>query len=283
MIWVIGGGGLVGEGLKSQKWNAEVRYFSSRDYDINNCQQFGPISCDTVVDLVPSPFVSINETNEEDYHQKYTDPHIKFISKALLDGVKNYIFVSSGGSIYGHIEKGTRADESFPTRPVSNYGKSKLKIENALTELSTKHQTRYIILRPGNVFNENFQSSLQKGLIGALVNCVKMNNVFSLFGKTEISKDYISNGDVGSAIIKAAHSDLNGVFNIGLGEAYSILEIIEMFEKKFSKKILIEYKPALQADIEWTCLNTSQAENLLKYKPKKTLPCWINSIRVNEF
>lgn len=277
-IWVLGGGGQIGEGLLTHHWNADVRYFSKEECNILNSDLEFYFDCDTIVDLVPSPFVSNASMDPAWYDQTYTAPHVKFMSRALAGGVKNYIFTSSGGSVYGDAPTGVNITESYPTGPVSSYGKSKIILENALMELSEKYESRYIILRPGSAFNANPRSPRQRGLIGALLNCFLNDKTFSLYGSFDIAKDYISNVDVGSAIIKAAHYDKSGIFNIGTGHAYSIKEVIDLFESKFKKKLSLVHNEAIQSDVAWYCLDSTKASEAFGFKVETPLTGWLDSI-----
>ncbi len=277
-IWVVGGYGQIGEGLKEHAWIDEVNYISRDELDILNLETPFKFQCETIVDLVPSPKITTTKISEEDYTLKYTLPHIEFMKKALSDGVKNYIFTSSGGSVYGHVSAGSKIDESFPLHPVSNYGKSKLLIERALIEQSEKYHARFVILRPGNSYNENPNSKRQAGLIGALIDCFVNNKEFNLYGGLDISKDYISNKDIAEAIIKSSKTSVSGVFNLGTGVAHSIKSILDLFEEKFQKTISINHKDALVEDVSWNCLDGTHTKKVLRFEAKDKLSFWLDSV-----
>lgn len=271
-IWVLGGSGLLGNALKSlvdsqnSKWNFPTR----EQIDINVHNQILPFSQeDTVVDLVPPAYVreSQNLTNDE-YHQRYTNPHLDFITRVCNSGVKKYIFVSSGGSVYGKKQNRIPFSESDNLNPISFYGESKMLQEKKLSAEASKNNVLYSILRPSNIFNENFESPIQKGLVGTMLKKIIVGEAVDIFGTTSIAKDYVASSDVAQAIFKSIDYNQNGIFNIGFGKTTSILEIIEAFEYRFKTKVSLNLKPFNNQDVDWFALDVSKAHSILDFKAK---------------
>jgi nucleoside-diphosphate-sugar epimerase len=95
----------------------------------------------------------IKETKENKplYYKVNRDLAYETAKKAKLEGVKQFIFLSSM-SVYG-IEKGV-IDENTPLEPNTHYGKSKLQAEELINRL-TSDSFNVAILRPPMVYGEN--------------------------------------------------------------------------------------------------------------------------------
>ncbi|MBU5305928.1 NAD-dependent epimerase/dehydratase family protein [Eubacterium callanderi] len=76
---------------------------------------------------------------------------VKLAQKAKLDGVKQFVFMSTMG-VYG-INYGTITKESIPV-PCTLYGKSKLKAEREL-QLMEDDNFKITIIRPPMIYGEN--------------------------------------------------------------------------------------------------------------------------------
>ena len=76
-----------------------------------------------------------------------------FLSILSQTNVRRFIYMSSGGSIYGPPFIAP-ISESHPLNPVTPYGRTKLAIENRLITFHEKTGIELAILRPGNIFGE---------------------------------------------------------------------------------------------------------------------------------
>lgn len=281
-IWVLGSNGLVGEALKKNSSNTNdysFHFLERKDFEIGNTNTVPFKEGDIVVDLVPSPFPreELNLTREE-YHQRFTDKHLAFIELAIKSGLDKYIFLSSGGTIYGDNPNKVNFIETDQLNPVSFYGESKKIIEDFLIKITGTHHTNYTILRCSNIFNADAGSLKQTGLIGVYLNRFRNKQTIDVFGDEGISKDYIANSDVADAILSVLQKGNNEVFNIGTGKSYSITNIINAFEKSFNQKAVISYKASIRNDVKKFVLNSDKANGILNFKAKVDVIDWILSI-----
>jgi nucleoside-diphosphate-sugar epimerase len=115
-------------------------------------------------------------------------------------GLKKFVFVSSI-SAAGPSEKGRALRESDPSRPISNYGRSKLLAEKAVLEY--KDRLSAVILRPPNVLGPR-----QKELFESIKLIKK--KIMPLVGTGEPQTSLCYVGDVVDAIILTAESEKAG-------------------------------------------------------------------------
>lgn len=111
--------------------------------------------------------------------------------------LKKFLFVSSI-SAAGPSEKGKAIKESDPTRPISNYGRSKLLAEQSVLENSDRIPA--VILRPSNVLGPR-----QKELFIS-IKLVK-RKIMPLVGTGEPQTSLCYVGDVVDALILTAESE----------------------------------------------------------------------------
>ena len=231
----------------------------------------------------------------------------------------NFIF-SSSATVYPHnaikpLTEETPASASNTSYNsiitcYSPYGTSKLMCEQILHDISSADDYwNIIILRYFNpvgnhlssLIGDNFKE-LKGGmnLFTAILN-KKYNNIpVTIFGNKYPTidgtavRDYIHVLDVADAHIKSAeqYKDKKGleVFNIGTGNGYSVLEIINKFNKL---EFGIEYKfvDARKGDVAELWADCTKAEHILNWKPSRTLndmvqstiQYYLNSIRNEKY
>ena len=107
--------------------------------------------------------------NEEMYYRVNRDLTVEVAKKAKAEGVKQFIFLSSG-SVYG-MESGIITKETKPT-PKSYYGKSKLQAEEIISGLESSVY-KICIVRPLMVYGEGCKGNYQ-----TIVKIIKKSPVF---------------------------------------------------------------------------------------------------------
>lgn len=104
--------------------------------------------------------VHIKETkeNEEIYYRVNRDLVYETALKAKVEGVKQFIFLSSM-SVYG-LKTGV-VDSDTPLKPTSNYGKSKLEGEELIKSLNDNN-FKVVILRPPMIYGRGCKGNYQR-------------------------------------------------------------------------------------------------------------------------
>ncbi len=107
--------------------------------------------------------------NTDLYYKVNRDLAIETAQKAKLDGVRQFVFLSSM-SVYG-LDVGVITEETQP-KPTSNYGKSKYEAEQGLVKLACD-TFQVAVLRPPMVYGEGCKGNYQ-----TIVKLVKKFPVF---------------------------------------------------------------------------------------------------------
>jgi UDP-glucose 4-epimerase len=204
-------------------------------------------------------------------------------TKSLLDAcknsfVKNFLF-SSSCTVYG--SKKIFFTENSKKFPISVYGKTKTKCENLIKKY---FKGNYCVLRYFNVAGSS--SSKKIGQINQKdqlfkklsLESLKKKPVFSIYGFDYGTKDgtcvrdYIHVNDLVDIHLKILKKlkDTNKsiVLNCGYGHGYSVLQIINEFEKFTKNKISIKYLSRRRGDAEQAVANIRKLKKYLKWKPR---------------
>ena len=204
--------------------------------------------------------------------------------------VKNMVF-SSSATVYG-IPKGVPMDETFPTGATNPYGRTKLMLEEIFKDLYVSdNDWNIILLRYFNPIGAH-----KSGLIGEDPNGIP-NNLVPYIQQVAIGKldclgvngddydtpdgtgvrDYIHVVDLANGHIKALEKlkemkknpnvKEKGVliYNLGTGHGYSVLEVLQSFEKVVGKPIKYEIKDRRPGDIAICYADTKKAKEELGF------------------
>jgi UDP-glucose 4-epimerase len=135
------------------------------------------------------------------------------------------VFSSTGGAIYGELERPAREDD--PQEPLSPYGTSKLAAEQYLATFTRLYGTPHIALRFGNVYGPRQDPHGEAGVVAIFLGRLRDGETSRIFGDGRQTRDYVYAGDVASAILLAIDRDGGGVFNVGTGIETSVLELYQ--------------------------------------------------------
>jgi len=169
-------------------------------------------------------------------------------------GVKNIVF-SSSATVYGDPHS-VPIKEDFPVSPTNPYGRTKLMIEDILKDLfiSDKawnimllryfnpvgaHQSGRIGEDPNDIPN-NLMPYISQVAVGKLSELSVFGNDYPTIDGTGV-RDYIHVVDLAKghicALEKLNKSPGLMTINLGTGRGYSVLEMVEEFEKASGRKI----------------------------------------------
>ena len=209
--------------------------------------------------------------------------------KAMDNHGINKIVFSSSANVYGDPAS-LPIKEGFPLFPNNPYGKSKLIIEEILQDLNKyDHTLKIAILRYFNPVGAH-----KSGEIGEDPNGIPSNLMpyisqvaagklekLSIFGNDYPTKDgtgvrdYIHVVDLAIAHIKALEKLTEYsrmlICNLGTGQGYSVLEMVEAFEKASGKEIPYKIVSRRAGDIATCYADSSLAHEELGWKAKRDL------------
>ena len=223
----------------------------------------------------------------EYYHNNITGTLI------LLKLMKKYnckrIVFSSSATVYGNPAE-LPITEDFPLSTTNPYGSTKLMIEQILQDVNVSDEKFSVaILRYFNPIGAH-----KSGLIGERPNGIP-NNVMpyivgvakgkypelTVFGNDYPTpdgtgvRDYIHVVDLAKGHLKALDRIRKEagvkIYNLGTGNGYSVLELVQNFEKMNNIKVNNKIGPRRPGDIPACYANASKAEKELGWKAEKKI------------
>lgn len=190
-------------------------------------------------------------------------PTLKLL--AIMDkyNVKDIIYLSSGGAIYGDLLKGAHCEEEA-VYPKSSYGIVKLAIEKYLISYGELYGFNPLILRVSNPFGK-YHYNMRQGIINVAIRKALGGETVQVWGDGEGRKDYIFVEDLAAIIM---HFVVNGwksdVYNVASGSCYSVNELLDCI-KLYIPSLTVEYSSAKASDVQDFTLSIDKLKKLIPH------------------
>jgi UDP-glucose 4-epimerase len=193
------------------------------------------------------------------------DGLLNVLECARRHGTRRFVFVSSGGVVYGEPEL-RPTPETAPKAPLSPYGVTKLTAEFYLNCYRVVHGVEYAALRYSNVYGPRQDPHGEAGVVAIFANRIIAGQPLAIFGDGEQTRDYVFVGDVVRANLMASDADLgpaHGIddraFNIGTGRETSVNELASAMMAVAGREVGIEHRPARPGELRHSCLDARRA------------------------
>jgi UDP-glucose 4-epimerase len=190
-----------------------------------------------------------------------------------------FIYVSSGGSVYGSSAPELVSEDEL-LNPISSYGFGKKLAETSIKFLGDIHGLRFTILRPANPIGP-WQNNLNQGVVSALVRAARSGTTFTLIGDGHVVRDYFDVQDLIQALLVTANNpevSVGKIWNVGSGRGHSVVEIIELVEYISKSEIKTKRIAARPSDVSRVILDSSAIGDALGWGPKISLETSLTSI-----
>lgn len=188
---------------------------------------------------------------------------INLIECAKEFGVKRFIYISTGGAVYGEPEY-VPCDEAHPINPICQYGASKHTVEHYLFMYHVNYGLKYTVLRYPNVFGPRQDPHGEAGVVAIFTGKMMAGEPVVINGDGEQTRDFVYVRDCAQANYLAATVDHEpGIFNIGWGVPTSINQIFSALAKVTEYSLPVGYGPAKVGETRHIYLNASKARQNL--------------------
>lgn len=244
----------------------EIRYLQQDVRDVEAYRhELTPGS--VVVHLASSSYPGKAEKVIESDIQDNVLGSIRLAQVCADQGVRAFLFLSSGGSVYGNAPISPIPEEA-PTQPISAYGAMKLTIEHYLQIISQLRGLPVASLRVGNPFGP-FHDGMRQGAINVFFNKIRHGEQIDIWGDGEQVRDFIPVEDVASAVRAIGLGFDSGAdsFNIGTGQGRSIKNVLAQIEKVSGIAPRIQYLPARSVDVRSNILNCDKLHKRFGWEP----------------
>lgn len=146
---------------------------------------------------------------------------IRLLEACRQNGVRKFLFASSGGAGYGEQVR-FPADENHPTWPVSPYGAAKIAVELYLNFYRVQYGLDYTALRYSNVYGPRQDPHGEAGVVAIFCERLLKGQTAIVNGDGEQTRDYVYVGDAVRANLAALEKGGGRSINIGTGIETSV-------------------------------------------------------------
>jgi UDP-glucose 4-epimerase len=195
---------------------------------------------------------------------------------ALRFGCGRFMFVSSGGVVYGEPDV-RPTPETTPKRPLSPYGVSKLSAEYYLSYYAGERGLDYGAVRYSNVYGPRQDPHGEAGVVAIFSTRIGAGTPLTIFGAGGQTRDYVFVGDVVAANVLLAEADLAAptsldarAFNVGTGTETSVNDLATTLMKAAGREVEVKHAPARPGEVQHSCLDTAKLR-ALGWKPEVSL------------
>ena len=212
-----------------------------------------------------------------DFEHNLLQP-VQLIKTLLETDCKQFIFTSSGGTIFGEPEVIPTSEDDYAGEPASPYGLAKKKL-NELIEVMLQNETMsYSILNLSNVYGPRQDPHGEAGVMSIFTGKLMNNETPTIYGDGKQTRDYVYVLDVVDALIKSAETDDNLFLNIGTGVETSVNELVSILSQKISWNGEPEYAPSREGELLRSVLNNERAKGEIGWEPKYTLDTGLDEL-----
>jgi UDP-glucose 4-epimerase len=252
----------------------------AREHDIDACVHF-------------AAFAYVGESVNEPalYYENNVSQGINLLSALVKAGVRRFVF-SSTCATYGEPQQ-IPIDETHPQMPANPYGWSKLFVERILADYDRAYDLKFVALRYFNASGASPERGERHEPETHLVPLVlqaaqkKLDHV-TVFGNDYPThdgtcvRDYIHVSDLADAHALALGYLRDGgsstAINLGNGQGYSVLEVINAARDVTQREIPIEIEGRRAGDPSHLVADSTKARSVLGWQPQHAeLPTIIRS------
>jgi UDP-glucose 4-epimerase len=168
---------------------------------------------------------------------------LNLLEAARRGGVRQVIFASTGGAIYGEQDVFPAA-EDHPARPVSPYGVSKLALERYLYYYHVTYGTAVTCLRYANVYGERQNAHGEAGVVAIFLDRLLAGRAPTINGSGMQTRDYLHVSDVVRANLAAAGRPGFHIYNVGTGIETTVIDLYQALARAAGSALAPVHGPA---------------------------------------
>lgn len=245
---------------------------------------FAQHSIDAVIHFAAYSLVGESMSNPAKYYDNNVHGTLVLLEAMRKHHVSRIVF-SSTAATYGEPER-TPIQETEATNPTNVYGETKLTMERMMRWFDQAHDIRYVSLRYFNAAGAH-----ENGKIGedhrpethliplVLQTALGQRKEMKVFGSDYPTpdgtciRDYIHVSDLADAHVLAVEYLRSGgqsdVFNLGSGNGFSVLEVIQTAERVTGRSIPTVTEERRAGDPAVLIASADKAKSVLGWSPKR--------------
>jgi UDP-glucose 4-epimerase len=232
---------------------------------------------EAIVHFAASALVPESMTNPGKYFRNNVGDTINLLNSTVAAGIKKFVF-SSTCATYGPPDR-VPMTEDLPQRPISPYGESKLIVERMLRWYQEIHGLEFVAFRYFNAAgaseklgeDHNPETHLIPNVLRVALGQLPHVEIYGTDYPTPDGtciRDYIHVIDLSIAHILALQPGKSGYYNLGIGDGYSVREVVSACQKVTGRKIPVVEKARRAGDAPKLVASAEKARKELGWTPK---------------
>ena len=242
-----------------------------REHDVDACVHFAAFAY--VGESVAQPAL---------YYENNVEQGVRLLGALVTAGVRRVVF-SSTCATYGEPQR-VPIDEAHPQAPTNPYGWSKLFLERIMSDYDHAYGLRFVALRyfnasgatPERGEHHEPETHLIPLVLKAAQGGIEHVSVFGGDYKTPDGtcvRDYIHVADLAEAHALALDYLRGGgestAINLGNGQGYSVLEVVEAARRVTGREIKVEMQGRRPGDPSHLVADAARAQRVLGWQPRR--------------
>jgi UDP-glucose 4-epimerase len=244
----------------------------AREHDIDACVHFAAFAY--VGESVSQPAL---------YYENNLEQGTRLLGALVASGVRRVVF-SSTCATYGEPQK-IPIDEGHPQLPTNPYGWSKLFVERIMADYDRAYDLKFVALRYFNASGATPERGehhapethliplVLKAAQGEIEHVIVFGSDYPTTDGTCV-RDYIHVSDLAEAHALSLEYLRSGnastAINLGNGQGYSVLEVVEAARQVTGRKIVTEMQGRRPGDPSHLVADAARARTVLGWQPQQT-------------
>ena len=266
-----------------------VRWGDFFQGDINDRARLDECLAEAGIEAVMhfAAFIEVGESVADPgkYYANNLAGSLQLMRGLVRHGIRHLVF-SSSAAVYGNPQQ-VPIDENHPTHPVNPYGWTKRMVETLLADFERAYGLRWVSLRYFNAAGADAaadigewhepESHLIPRILDAAFDGRRPVQVYGTDYPTpdgSCIRDYIHVADLARAHVLALEHLLaggpSGAFNLGLGQGYSVMEVIRQAASVTGKEFSVQAGPRRPGDTPVLIASNQKARDVLGWVPEQS-------------
>ncbi len=182
---------------------------------------------------------------------------INLLEAARKAGVGKFIYISSGGAMYGNPDH-LPVDEEHPSKPVSPYALSKHTGERYVRLYGAEHGLDWTSLRYANVYGPRQDPFGEAGVISIFCQNLLDGEAPEIHWDGEQTRDFVYVGDCARANLLALEAGSGQAYNVGTGVGTSINTLFQTLMDVAGREVVPRRGPRRPGDARHSYLDCAK-------------------------
>jgi UDP-glucose 4-epimerase len=195
---------------------------------------------------------------------------LNLLQASVATGVKQFLFASSGGAMYGEQVE-YPASEEHSCWPSSPYGVTKLSCERYIYYYGLAYGLNFQLMRYANVYGPRQNAHGEAGVVAIFSDKFLDGEQPLINGDGKQTRDFVYVHDVVRANLLAMESAKNDYFNVGTGIETDVNEIFRILNEASGANMPEKHGEAKAGEQMRSVLSYQKAKRILGWQPLVSL------------